>query len=110
MILLDLYKKNKISINLFRYILAILVIFDHSYHMAGFGEEPLIFSFGQRTAVGFFAVSAFFAISGFLITNASLNSEPFEFFTNRFLRIWPALIFFADFFSFCFRPNCSLNF
>ena len=104
MILLDLYKKNKISINLFRYILAILVIFDHSYHMAGFGEEPLIFSFGQRTAVGFFAVSAFFAISGFLITNASLNSEPFEFFTNRFLRIWPALIFLLIFSAFVLGP------
>ena len=93
MVLLELYKTNKISINLIRYALAILVILDHSYHMARFGDEPLIFSFGERTAVGFFAVSVFFAISGFLITNAALTSEPLKFFINRFLRIWPGLLF-----------------
>ena len=87
------YKNNKIGINLFRYVLALLVILDHSYHMGGFGEEPLIFSFGGKTTVGFLAVGAFFSISGFLITNAALNSDPLKFFLNRFLRIWPALIF-----------------
>jgi peptidoglycan/LPS O-acetylase OafA/YrhL len=91
--LAEIYKNNKIGINLIRYVLAILVILDHSYHMGGFGEEPLIFSFGEKTAVGFIAVGAFFSISGFLITNAALNSDPLKFFINRFLRIWPALIF-----------------
>ena len=91
--LAEVYKKNKIGINLIRYVLALLVILDHSYHMGGFGEEPLIFSFGEKTAVGFIAVGAFFSISGFLITNAALNSDPLKFFLNRFLRIWPALFF-----------------
>ena len=91
--LAEVYKKNKIGINLIRNVLALLVILDHSYHMGGFGEEPLIFSFGEKTAVGFIAVGAFFSISGFLITNAALHSDPLKFFINRFLRIWPALIF-----------------
>ena len=104
MILLKLFKDNKISINLIRYSLALLVILDHSYHMAGFGEEPLIFSFGERTAVGFFAVSVFFALSGFLITNASLTSEPIKFFINRFLRIWPALLFLLAFSALVLGP------
>jgi peptidoglycan/LPS O-acetylase OafA/YrhL len=91
--LAEVYKNNKIGINLVRYVLALLVIVDHSYHMGGFGEEPLIFSFGEKTTVGFIAVGAFFSISGFLITNAALNSDPLKFFLNRFLRIWPALIF-----------------
>ena len=104
MILVELYKNNKISINLVRYILALLVIVDHSYHMAKFGDEPLIFSFGERTAYGFFAVSVFFAISGFLITNAALISEPLKFFINRFLRIWPALVFLLVFSALVLGP------
>ena len=104
MILLKLFKDNKISINLIRYSLALLVILDHSYHMAGFGEEPLIFSFGERTAEGFFAVSVFFALSGFLITNAALTSEPIKFFINRFLRIWPALLFLLAFSALVLGP------
>jgi peptidoglycan/LPS O-acetylase OafA/YrhL len=61
--------------------------------MGGFGDEPLLFSFGHRSAIGFLAVCVFFAISGFLITNAAMSSDPLKFFINRFLRIWPALIF-----------------
>ena len=91
--LLDSYKRNKVAINLIRYLLAILVIFDHSYHMGKFGDEPLLFSFGERTAIGFLAVSTFFAISGFLITSSAINSDPLNFLFNRFLRIWPAFTF-----------------
>lgn len=104
MLLNDLYKQNIIGINFFRYLLAMLVIFDHSYHMAGFGEEPILNTFGEKTALGFIAVGAFFAISGYLITNSAINSNPTNFLLNRFLRIFPAYTFLLFFTAFILTP------
>lgn len=88
--LIKLYRENFYGINFIRYLLAIAVIFGHSYKMGGFGEEPLIFSVGENTPVGQIAVGVFFTISGFLITNSAIKSNFSEFLLKRFLRIYPA--------------------
>jgi peptidoglycan/LPS O-acetylase OafA/YrhL len=87
----DSLKANQI--NLARLLLAVLVIFSHSYTLTGVGDaEPLsVFSHGQMW-LGSVAVSLFFVISGFLILRSWLSSEMREYFQRRILRIYPGFI------------------
>lgn len=78
-----------------RLILASLVIVSHSVALAGLGLEPLVAETGA--SLGFFAVIAFFTLSGFLLARSRERTDVVPFVRNRLLRImpgyWLALIF-----------------
>jgi peptidoglycan/LPS O-acetylase OafA/YrhL len=78
-----------------RMVLAVLVIFSHSYSL-GTGDElrePFsLLTHGQTTG-GSIAVDAFFIISGFLIAGSFERSKTlFSYFKKRIFRIYPAFI------------------
>lgn len=92
------------SLDGFRAISIILVLFHHSGFSAGF--SPVIFDISKQAEVG---VSIFFVISGFLITNLLLNEEAnlgkinvSSFYTRRIFRIVPVYLLYV-FFIFIWR-------
>lgn len=92
MTIYDIYKQNKIQINVVRLLLAVLVVFSHTFPLGGFGSDPLIIgALGVSGTVSFgtFAVAGFFSLSGFLVTRSAIVNDPGEFILARFLRVWP---------------------
>lgn len=91
----DGLKRN--NFDLIRLLLAIAVLFSHSfaiyYGMEGIAREPLlIITLGQMT-LGAVAVNCFFIISGFLILNSFLHSSSVKsYLRKRVLRICPGFI------------------
>lgn len=77
-----------------RFLLAVLVIFSHSFLLVGQGSrEPLSLLTRQQTYLGEIAVEGFFAISGFLITASWLRSGSVRsYFQKRALRIYPGFL------------------
>jgi peptidoglycan/LPS O-acetylase OafA/YrhL len=86
------------NLDLIRLIAAILVMFSHSYPLAGRAiEEPFLWTFGHTG--GDIALCTFFVISGYLIAASYIRSQSaLEYAWKRSLRIFPAL-FFAVIFS-----------
>jgi len=75
------------SLNSLRLLFAISVIFAHSYKLAGLpGMMPRLGDLDP----GHFAVLAFFAASGYLITHSRERNSLMRFGWARFLRIYPA--------------------
>ena len=74
-----------------RLILALLVIFSHSYPLGGFGPDPLEAYTNQRHSIGLVAVAMFFVLSGFLVCRSAAGaiSVP-RFLWHRAVRIYPA--------------------
>ncbi|MFE4712008.1 acyltransferase family protein [Paenibacillus sp. NPDC056722] len=91
----DCFNSRENNFDLLRLIAAILVILSHSYPLTlgSNANEPFIrLTKGQETFGGL-GVSIFFIISGFLITYSFERcNNVFEYFRNRILRIYPALI------------------
>jgi peptidoglycan/LPS O-acetylase OafA/YrhL len=87
------HKRN--NLDFIRFIAASLVLFSHAYPLTtgNNGSEPFaILSKGVMT-YGELAVSIFFVISGFLITQSYDRSKnPIKYFKARSLRIFPGLI------------------
>ncbi|MDZ7960400.1 MAG: acyltransferase [Aulosira sp. DedQUE10] len=78
------------SLGFIRLFLAILVVLQHSYHLGGFGNEPLT-SLNAQLNSGTLAVHSFFIISGFLITSSYLKlANIWQYLWHRVLRIFPA--------------------
>ena len=75
------------NFHLIRYILALLVLYSHSYGLLALPEPGLfVFTFGSL------AVKCFFALSGYLIALSCLRTNNMGFYAwNRALRIFPAL-------------------
>ncbi|MFJ2359775.1 acyltransferase family protein [Pseudomonas fluorescens] len=83
----DTLRKN--SFDLIRHIAALMVLVSHHFALWGL-PEPGIAGFNS---LGGIAVTAFFAISGLLITRSFVNSTSFtDYLTKRVARIFPALI------------------
>jgi peptidoglycan/LPS O-acetylase OafA/YrhL len=91
------YDKKNNSFDIARFILAIAVIFSHSFVLLlgqGHGEDPLVKLTNNQISFGSFAVNCFFVISGFLITQSLLTGSSYtQYFKNRILRIIPAFFF-----------------
>lgn len=96
------YRDN--SLNLFRLILAALVLFAHSWYIAGQGTGPLI----QGENLGGWAVAGFFVLSGFLITRSRLRTSPGDYLLHRVARIYPAFIVVLVVTAFVFAPIALL--
>jgi peptidoglycan/LPS O-acetylase OafA/YrhL len=68
-----------------RLIFATQVVINHTSADMGFAIPSFIYSFP--------GVPAFFLVSGFLIYSSYINSPGVRYFQNRFLRLYPGLIF-----------------
>ncbi|MEO7802217.1 MAG: acyltransferase [Ginsengibacter sp.] len=87
---------RKNNFDLLRLLLALVVIFSHSYAIV-FGKvkdiEPYMRINNNTSDLGSFAVNWFFVISGFLITASFYNSSSTkEFLIKRVYRIVPAFV------------------
>lgn len=80
------YRTN--SLNLFRLILAFLVLVAHAFFTAGYDWSP---GFNGEN-LGGWAVIGFFVISGFLITRSRLGTDAGTFLVHRIARIMPAFL------------------
>lgn len=96
------YRAN--SLNMFRLILAALVLIAHSYYIIGAGEGPQLH--GEN--LGGWAVAGFFVLSGFLITRSRLRTEPGAFLLHRIARIYPAFLACLVVTAFVFAPIAAL--
>lgn len=86
----DAFDPRSNSFGLLRLLLAVLVIFSHSYTLGGFGIDPLETFTSRRHTIGLVAVAMFFVLSGFLICrSASKSASVSRFLWHRFLRIFP---------------------
>jgi peptidoglycan/LPS O-acetylase OafA/YrhL len=82
--------------NSLRLVLAVLVIYGHSFAISPDGKSQDVFIKITRgiTWSGDLAVVVFFFISGAFITQSALRtSSPFQFLKKRVYRIYPALFF-----------------
>ncbi|WP_435527005.1 acyltransferase family protein [Microbacterium aurantiacum] len=96
------YRVN--SLNMFRLILAALVLFAHSFYIVGAGEGPKV----QGENLGGWAVAGFFVLSGFLITRSRLRTAPGEYLLHRIARIFPAFVVCLVVTAFVFAPIAAL--
>ena len=91
-----------------RLVLAVLVIFSHSFPLGGFGIDALErYTNGQHT-IGLVAVAMFFVLSGFLIARSAARSPSvLRFVWHRFLRIFPGYWVCLIVCAFAFAPLIS---
>jgi peptidoglycan/LPS O-acetylase OafA/YrhL len=76
--------------DLIRLVLAVLVVYTHSFLLCGYGAEPTFELVKQQETLGGFAVLGFFGISGYLVTASwDRSAGPGSFLWNRVLRIFP---------------------
>lgn len=100
------------NFNLLRFIAAFAVLFAHNFSLATgkSGQDPIARITGQYVA--FYALDAFFVISGFLVTRSIVKRNDIRTFVlSRVLRIYPALIVVVFFCAFIVGPvftNLSL--
>ncbi|WP_102192840.1 acyltransferase family protein [Microbacterium aurantiacum] len=80
------YRGN--SLNLFRLALAAIVLFAHSWYIAGRGTGPHI----HEENLGGWAVAGFFVLSGFLITRSRMRTSAGDYLLHRVARIYPAFV------------------
>ena len=90
----EVYDRKNNSFDLARIILALMVIYSHSYPLWGRAGGDVIQRFSNgRFSAGSVAVSGFFVISGFLITQSIMNSSSKKHFLfKRILRIIPGFL------------------
>lgn len=96
------YRRN--SLNMFRLVLAALVLFAHAFYIAGRGEGPHLH--GEN--LGGWAVAGFFVLSGFLITRSRLRTKPGDYLLHRIARIFPGFVVCLVVTAFVFAPVAAL--
>ncbi|WP_141501871.1 acyltransferase family protein [Paenibacillus luteus] len=103
----DCFNSRENNFDLIRLFAAILVVFSHSYPLTlgSNASEPFIKLTNGQETFGGLGVSIFFIISGFLITYSFERcANVYEYFRNRILRIYPALIVLILFTVFILGP------
>ena len=81
------------NFNALRFLLAVCVVFTHSYILIPRSVEIVTRLTRQQENAGGIAVDAFFIISGYLIAQSWLNSKSSgDYFRKRILRIYPGYI------------------
>lgn len=96
------YRDN--SLNMFRLILAAMVLFAHSWYIAGQGVGPQLH--GEN--LGGWAVAGFFVLSGFLITRSRFRTGPGDYLLHRIARIFPGFLVCLVVVAFGFAPVAAL--
>lgn len=88
------------SLNLIRLVLALAVLFAHSWHIVGAGNGPTF----RGENLGGWAVAGFFGISGYLITASRFSNRIGPYLIHRAARIFPAFIVCLILMAFLFAP------
>jgi peptidoglycan/LPS O-acetylase OafA/YrhL len=84
--------QRKNSFDLLRLIAASMVLFSHSFPLAGQDSNEPIQRFTNYGSFGGIAVDIFFIISGYLVAGSYLRGNgPVDFVLKRCLRLFPAL-------------------
>lgn len=84
--------QRKNSFDLLRLMAASMVIFSHSFPLAGQDSNEPIQRFTSYGSLGGIAVDIFFIISGYLVADSYLRGNgPLCFIFKRCLRLFPAL-------------------
>ena len=78
------------AFGLMRLLLAGLVIVSHAFPLGGFGVDPTGYWTHSQANIGFLAVLALFALSGYLITGSMRRTRVRTYLWHRGLRILPA--------------------
>jgi len=87
----DLDRGRANNLNLLRFVAATLVVFSHSWPLAGAGIHDPLAQLQRHFDFGGLAVTAFFAMSGFLIARSCDRSRSWrDFAWARALRVAPA--------------------
>jgi peptidoglycan/LPS O-acetylase OafA/YrhL len=97
--------QSKFATNFLRMLLALLVIYSHSYVLGGYGEEPAVNYHFNKYTLGSLAVAVFFGLSGYMITYSALRSSYINFISSRFFRIVPAYLTVLLFTAFLLAPT-----
>jgi peptidoglycan/LPS O-acetylase OafA/YrhL len=91
--------------DLLRLLLAISVVYTHSYLLGGFGDEHFWTWNKEQTYAGNIGVLGFFGLSGYLVTASFLKRDsPGIFLLHRIKRIFPAFIICLLATAFVFAP------
>jgi len=99
----ELIKTNNFT--LLRFILALSVMFGHSFPIVGKGSDPISVYFLQpRAWVGAIAVEGFFFISGFLVVGSFVRRGAVNYLLSRALRLYPAIILYTSIVVFIVGP------
>jgi peptidoglycan/LPS O-acetylase OafA/YrhL len=90
----DLTDPRRNNFDALRFLLAVLVVFSHSYTVSLpkelWAAEPVMGLTGRQASLGTLAVYGFFAVSGFLIAQSWVRSRSFgQFLKKRALRLYP---------------------
>jgi peptidoglycan/LPS O-acetylase OafA/YrhL len=78
------------AFGLMRLLLAGLVIVSHAFPLGGFGTDPTGYWTHSQVNIGFLALLAFFALSGYLVTVSMRRTRVLAYLWHRGLRILPA--------------------
>ncbi len=86
----DAFNPQNNAFGFLRLVLAVLVIYSHSYRLGGFGLDPVAKVTAGTYSVGLLSVGMFFVLSGFLISRSAFRALSVRcFLWHRFLRIFP---------------------
>ncbi|WP_313464961.1 acyltransferase family protein [Pseudomonas nitroreducens] len=89
-------KERFIGLEWLRFLMGLYVVIYHTLH--SYPAEQKFAGLDDLTALGFFATSTFFVLSGFLlchvyVTDGQLRESPRSFFTKRLSNLYPLHIF-----------------
>lgn len=98
------FPHSRNSLNMFRLILAAVVLFAHAFYITGNGTGPMLH--GEN--LGGWAVAGFFVLSGFLIMGSRMRHSPGEFLVHRIARIYPAFLVVIVVTALVFAPLAGL--
>ncbi|KGP80827.1 acyltransferase family protein [Paenibacillus sp. MAEPY2] len=106
-----IYDPKNNAFDIVRFILALIVIFSHSFVLLNGSEgDPVINITNYQISAGTIAVNCFFVISGFLITQSLISQKSFlNYLLNRFLRIFPAFFLSLLLIAFILGPLMTNN-
>jgi hypothetical protein len=101
----DLDRGRANNLNLLRFVAATLVVFSHSWPLAGAGIHDPLARLQRHFDFGGLAVTAFFAMSGFLIARSCDRSRSWrDFAFARALRVAPAYVVAVAYATFVLGP------
>ncbi|CAH1226183.1 acyltransferase [Paenibacillus sp. JJ-223] len=103
----ELYRRDRNSFDILRFVFAIAVIYSHSFALTGnpTGATEIIIKLTKAIDAGSLSVFGFFILSGFLTTQSIENSRNYiDYLLKRLIRIIPAFLVCLIMISFVVGP------
>jgi peptidoglycan/LPS O-acetylase OafA/YrhL len=106
---LEFFEKSKENnFTLLRTLLALSVLFGHSFPVVGMGSDPIsVYLLQPNEWIGSMAVHGFFFISGFLVVGSFVRRGAVSYVASRALRLYPAIILYSVLMIFVVGPLFS---